>query len=75
MARSDLIQLEGVITSAANTIFGVKINDSEVVMSCKPSGKMRKHRIKVAIGDKVKIEVSPYTKIENNSPGIICRRL
>lgn len=27
---------------------------------CKPSGKIRQHHINLTIGDKVKIEVSPY---------------
>jgi translation initiation factor IF-1 len=74
MAREDLIQLQGLVISSTKTIFGVKLDD-EVILSCKPAGKLRKFRIKIAIGDKVGIEVSPYTKLENNAPGIIVKRL
>ncbi len=37
-----------------NTLFEVKAKDSEVIILCYLSGKMRKHYIKILPGDKVR---------------------
>ena len=58
---TDCIRLEGVVTEVLpNTRFRVKLNEggSEVIAGI--SGKMRKFFIKIAIGDKVTVEISPY---------------
>jgi translation initiation factor IF-1 len=60
MKQGNLI-LEGVvIENLPNTLFKVKITDSEKVILCYLSGKMRKHYIKILPGDKVKAEITPY---------------
>ncbi|MFA7252893.1 MAG: translation initiation factor IF-1 [Candidatus Paceibacterota bacterium] len=52
---------EGIVTEAfPNTLFKVKVNDSEEELLCFLSGKMRMHRIRVLIGDKVSFEVDEY---------------
>ena len=59
--KSDVIVVEGeVIENLPNTLFRVQLNDSEKVMLCYLSGKMRKNYIKILPGDKVKIELTPY---------------
>ncbi len=59
--KSDVIIVEGeVVENLPNTLFRVQLNDSDKVMLCYLSGKMRKHYIKILPGDKVKIEVTPY---------------
>jgi len=59
--KSDVIVVEGeVIENLPNTLFRVQLNDSEKVLLCYLSGKMRKHYIKILPGDKVKVEVTPY---------------
>jgi len=52
--------VEGTVTEALpNTSFLVTLdNDHEVLAYL--SGKMRKHYIRVLIGDRVRVEVSPY---------------
>jgi len=51
----------GVVTEALpNTFFKVKIEGREEEMLTYLSGKMRMHRIRVLVGDKVKVEVDPY---------------
>jgi translation initiation factor IF-1 len=51
---------EGVVTEAfPNTLFKVK-NDDGVEVLCFLSGKMRLHRIRVLIGDRVAYEVDEY---------------
>ncbi len=43
-----------------NTFFKVKRDDNGEEMLCYLSGKMRLHRIRVLIGDKVLVEIDPY---------------
>ncbi len=50
----------GVITEALpNTLFRVSIENGTVVLAYL-AGKMRIHRIKVLVGDKVALEDNPY---------------
>lgn len=55
-------EVEGkVIESLPNTTFKVSLNDGRE-MTAHLAGKMRLHFIKILIGDRVKVEVSPYDK-------------
>ncbi|HLL75261.1 MAG TPA: translation initiation factor IF-1 [Pyrinomonadaceae bacterium] len=61
MAKDDLIPAEGVIIDKQpNAFFKVQINDSEHVVLAQISGKMRKNRIRILVGDRVAVEMSPY---------------
>ncbi len=61
MKDSNVVVIEGeVVENLPNTLFRVKINNSEKVLLCYLSGKMRKNYIKILPGDKVRIEVTPY---------------
>lgn len=59
-ASSDVIVFQGVVTEALRSShFKVKLdNDHEVLAHL--SGKMRRARIRVLIGDRVQVELSPY---------------
>ncbi|MCB0364114.1 MAG: translation initiation factor IF-1 [Bdellovibrionaceae bacterium] len=60
MAKDDLAQLEGqVVDAAAGGIYKVKL-ENEVEISAKLCGKMRRFNIRVVVGDKVTVGVSPY---------------
>ncbi len=49
----------GVVTEALpNTHFKVKVEDKEILSYL--SGKMRLHRIRVLVGDKVEVLLDPY---------------
>ncbi len=52
--------MDGVITDTLpNAMFRVKLdNDHEILAVI--SGKMRMHYIKILVGDKVTVEMSPY---------------
>lgn len=51
----------GVVTEALpNTLFRVKIDGKEDVVMAYLAGKMRMHRIKVLIGDKVEMTLDTY---------------
>ena len=54
------MQLEGLVTSVlAGTMFRVRLANDHVVLA-HISGKMRKRFIRLTIGDRVKLEMSPY---------------
>ena len=60
MAREDLAQLEGrVIDVGAGGMYKIKLKN-EVEVSAKLCGKMRKFNIRVVVGDRVTVGVSPY---------------
>ena len=57
----DFIVLEGeVLENLPNTLLRVKVSNSEKIILCYLSGKMRKNYIKILPGDKVKFELSRY---------------
>jgi translation initiation factor IF-1 len=61
LAKDDLIPAEGVIIDKQpNAFFKVQIDDSQHVVLAQISGKMRKHRIRILVGDRVSVEMSPY---------------
>jgi translation initiation factor IF-1 len=58
---NNVIVVEGeVIENLPNTLFRVQLNDSDKVILCYLSGKMRKNYIKILPGDKVRVELTPY---------------
>jgi translation initiation factor IF-1 len=60
MAKDDLAQLEGqVVDAAAGGIYKVKL-ENNIEISAKLCGKMRRFNIRVVVGDKVTVGVSPY---------------
>lgn len=51
---------EGTVDEALpNTLFRVKLDDGNVVLAYL-AGKMRLHRIKVLVGDRVQLQLDPY---------------
>ena len=60
MAKEDLIEFNGsVVELLPNAMFRVKLeNDHEILAHT--AGKMRKHRIRVLVGDRVTVEMTPY---------------
>ena len=61
----------GVVTEALpNTLFKVKFDGKDEELLAYLAGKMRMHRIRVLIGDKVEVELDPY-----GGRGRITRRL
>ena len=60
MSKEDAIEFQGVVSELLpNAMFKVKLdNDHEVIAHT--SGKMRKNRIRVLVGDRVTVEMTPY---------------
>ena len=58
--REDKIEMEGTITEALpGTQFRVKLENGHGLLAYL-SGKMRRYYIRILLGDRVKVEVSPY---------------
>jgi len=61
MAKEDQIEMDGkVIDTLPNTMFRVELENGHIV-TAHISGKMRKHYIRILTGDKVKVEMTPYS--------------
>ena len=60
MSKEELLEFPGMVTELLpNAMFRVKLeNDHEIVAHT--AGKMRKNRIRVLMGDKVLVEMTPY---------------
>lgn len=56
----DLERTGVVIESLPNIMFRVKLDQTEEEILSYLSGKMRLHRIRVLVGDKVILELEPY---------------
>ncbi len=61
MAKEKSISVDGeVLESLPNAMFRVKLGNDHIVLA-HVAGKMRMHFIKILPGDKVKLEMSPYS--------------
>jgi len=60
MAKEEKIAVEGTIVEALpNTMFKVRLDNGHEVLGYL-SGKMRRYYIRILLGDRVKVELSPY---------------
>lgn len=60
MSRDDHVKLEGVVTDVyAGGQFNVR-TDAGTEVRAQLCGRMRKHRIRVILGDRVTVALSPY---------------
>ena len=58
--KDEKIQMEGTIIEALpGTQFKVKLENGHEIIAY-PSGKMRKYYIRVLLGDRVTVDMSPY---------------
>jgi len=69
--KEKIASVIGVVTEALpNTLFKIKCEGKDEEFLAYLAGKMRMHRIRVLIGDKVEVELDPY-----GGRGRITRRL
>jgi len=60
MAKQNVIEQDGIIIDVLpNTMFRVELDNGHELL-CHISGKMRMNNIRIILGDKVKVEISPY---------------
>jgi translation initiation factor IF-1 len=61
VAKEDMISLEGKIEEVLpNAMFRVRLPEQNTTILGVISGKMRQNRIQILLGDKVRVEMSPY---------------
>ena len=61
MAKQELMTFEGeVVETLPNVMFRVRLDINGIVILCQACGNMRRNYIKVIVGDRVKVEISPY---------------
>ena len=61
MSKEDIIEFQGKVEEVLpGNMFRVRIDQSEHVLVCYTCGKLKRHKIRVIQGDRVKIEVSAY---------------
>lgn len=61
MAKEDLIELTGIVDEVLpGNMFRVKVDNMENPILCYISGRLKQYKIKIILGDKVKVEVSVY---------------
>jgi translation initiation factor IF-1 len=60
MVKEESLEFTGVVLELLpNAMFKVKLENDHVVLA-HTSGKLRKNRIRVLVGDKVDVEMTPY---------------
>jgi translation initiation factor IF-1 len=60
MAKQEGIEIEGVVTEVLpDRNFRVLLDNGHTILAY-AAGKMSKHKIRVLVGDRVSVEVSPY---------------
>ena len=60
MSKEDMMEFSGTVQELLpNAMFRVKLDNEHMVLA-HTSGKMRKNRIRVLVGDEVLVELTPY---------------
>lgn len=61
MSKNDLIELTGTVDEVLpGSMYRVKIDNMSNIVTCYTGGRLKQHKIKIILGDKVRIEVSAY---------------
>jgi translation initiation factor IF-1 len=61
MAKDDIIELVGEVEEVLpGNMYRVKVDNMPKPLLCYMGGKLKQHKIRIILGDNVKVEVSPY---------------
>jgi translation initiation factor IF-1 len=61
VSKEDIIEMPGIIEEVLpGAMFRVRLEDSKSLILGHISGRMRQNKIKILLGDKVMVEMSPY---------------
>lgn len=61
MAKDDIIELVGKVEEVLpGSMYRVKVENMPNILLCYMGGKLKQHKIRIILGDNVKVEVSPY---------------
>ena len=60
MSKEDLMEFEGLVSELLpNATFRIKLENGHTILA-HTSGRMRKNRIRISVGDQVTVEMTPY---------------
>jgi translation initiation factor IF-1 len=61
MAKDDILELTGTVDEVLpGNMFRVKVENMPNLLLCYMGGKLKQNKIRIILGDNVRIEVSPY---------------
>ena len=61
MAKDDLIELKGLVKEVLpGNMFRVAVDNLPELLLCYLGGKLKQNKIRVILGDEVRIQLSPY---------------
>jgi len=60
LAKDDLVRFDGKIVETAGRGNYRVLLENEVTVSARLSGKMSRYKIRVVVGDRVSVDMSPY---------------
>jgi len=56
---SDHLEFEGTVVKSIKGIMTVELDHGQQILA-RPSGRMRKNKINIVVGDQVRVKISPY---------------
>jgi len=60
MSKEDLLELEGAVDEVLpGNMFRVKLENGHIIV-CYTNGRLRQNKIRMILGDRVRVEMSPY---------------
>jgi len=61
MAKDDIIELVGAVEEVLpGNMFRVKVENISNLLLCYMGGRLKQNKIRIILGDNVRVEVSPY---------------
>jgi translation initiation factor IF-1 len=61
MSKDDLLELTGQVTEVLpGNMYRVKLDDNQHIILAYLGGRLKQHKIKIILGDKVRVEISTY---------------
>lgn len=61
MSKDDLLELTGQVTEVLpGNMYRVQLDDNHHIILAYLGGRLKQHKIKIILGDKVRVEVSTY---------------
>jgi translation initiation factor IF-1 len=61
MSKDDLLELTGQVTEVLpGNMYRVRLDDNQHIILAYLGGRLKQHKIKIILGDKVRVEISTY---------------
>ena len=60
MAKEELLELDGVVTALLPNLMSRVVLDNGQEILATSSGRLRRNRIRILVGDRVTVEMTPY---------------